>query len=139
MSGFANKGPQDVGPASAYPFGPHLFDAAVAIGGGGYTAATGIVARAGGLRPAATPLRAAINHITVCATAADSVALPAAVGGQVIMVINTGAQSAQVYAAVGTNDVINGFSAGAGVPMAAASKEAFISPAPGLWFGILSA
>jgi hypothetical protein len=139
MSGFANKGPQDSLGSSAYPIGPHLFDAAIAANGGGYTATTGIVARAGGLRPAATPLRSAINHITVCATANDSVALPAAVGGQVIIVINTGAASAQVYAAVGTNDTINGFSAGAGVPLAAASKEAFISPALGLWFGILSA
>jgi hypothetical protein len=139
MSGFLNRGPQDALGARTYDAGAHLFDPGLFANGGGYTSQTGIVARAGGLRPAATPLRAAINHITVCATAADSVALPAAIGGQMVMVINTGAMSAQVYAALGTNDVINGFSAGAGVPLAAASKEAFISPGPGFWFGILSA
>ena len=42
----------------------------------------GITATPGGTRAAAIPLTAAFNRIAVCATAADSVALPPAVGGQ---------------------------------------------------------
>jgi hypothetical protein len=103
------------------------------------TAATGIVARAAGGRASATPLTACINHVTVCATAADSVALPPAIGGQEMVVVNSGAAAAQVFAAVGTSDTINGVVAATGIVLAAAAKEIFVSPAPGLWFGILSA
>ena|SRR5215831_2616541 len=139
MSGFANRGPQDTGPVSPYPSGPHLFDAAMFSAGGGYTAATGIVARAGGGRANATPLKAAINHITACATANDSVALPPAVGGQEVAVLNSGVASTQVFAAVGTSDTINGVIAATGVPLASGARAKFVSPGPGLWFEVLSA
>jgi hypothetical protein len=101
--------------------------------------ASGLVAHAGGTRAAALPLTAAINHIGTCATAADSVSLPPAVGGQEMVVVNSGAAAMQVFAAVGTSDTINGIAAATGVSMAAAAKEVFVSPGPGLWFGILSA
>jgi hypothetical protein len=122
-----------------YDRGPQLFDPALILGGGGLSAATGIVARAGGLRPNATPLTAAINNVTVSAASGDSVALPPAVGGQEVVVVNSGASAIQVYAAVGTSDTINGIAAASGVLVAVAAKEIFVSPGPGLWFGILSA
>ena len=80
MSGFANRGPQDNVSTSSYPTGPQLFDPSVAAAGGGRSYAGTVTARAGGGRASATKLVAAINRITVCATAADSVALPPAVG-----------------------------------------------------------
>jgi hypothetical protein len=122
-----------------YDRGPQLFDPALITGGGGMSAATGIVARAGGLRPNATPLTACINNITVCVTGGDSVALPPAVGGQEMVLLNNGAAAAQVYAAVGTSDTINGTAAAGGILFAAGAKAVFVSPAPGMWFSILSA
>jgi len=122
-----------------YDRGPQLFDPGLITSGGGMSYVTGITARAGGTRAAGTPLTAAVNHITVCATAADSVVLPPAVGGQEMVVINGGAAAAQVFAAVGTSDTINGVAAATGISLAAAGKEIFVSPGPGLWFGILSA
>jgi hypothetical protein len=139
MSGFANRGPQDNLPGSAYGSGPGLFDPSIAAAGGGQSYATSITATAGGTRAAAIPLRAAINRIAVCATAADSVALPPAVGGQEVSIINGGAAAAQVFAAVGTSDTINGVAAATGISLAAAGKAQFVSPGAGLWFTILSA
>jgi hypothetical protein len=125
------------GTRTAYDRGPQMFDPALFSSGGGYTTQTGIVARAGGGRPLATPLTACINLITVCATLADSVALPPAVGGQMVFVINGGAFNAQVFAAVGTSDTINGIAGATGVVLA--GKELFASPAPGQWYGVFSA
>ncbi len=118
----------------SYSRGPQLFDPT-----GIASFQNGITATAGGTRAAAYPLSAAFNRIAVCATAADSVALPPALGGQEITVINSGAASAQVFAANGTADTINGVAAATGIALAAAGKAQFVSPGPGLWFSILSA
>jgi hypothetical protein len=136
---FADRGPQDNVGSSSYSLGPGLFDPTVAAAGGGQSWASGITAAAGGTRPAAVKLTSAINRISVCATAADSVALPPAVGGQEVSVINSGAAACQVFAAIGTSDTINGVAAATGISLAAAGKAQFISPGPGLWFSILSA
>jgi hypothetical protein len=134
-----NKGPQDNGGASANASGPQLFDPTLATTGGGQSFANGLTATAGGTRAAALPLRAGINRIATCATAADSVALPPAVGGQEVSIINSGTASAQVFAAVSTSDTINGVIAATGIALASGGKAQFISPAPGVWFSILSA
>lgn len=139
MATFQNQGPQDGLGASIYSLGPQLFDPTMATVGGGQSFANGITATAGGTRAAAIPLRAAINRITTCATAADSVALPPAVGGQELTLINSGAAATQVFAAVGTSDTINGVAAATGISLAAAGKAQFVSPGAGLWFSILSA
>ena len=139
MASFQNQGPQDQSGSSSYSLGPGLFDPTLAAAGGGQSWASTITATAGGTRAAAVPLRAAINRISVCATAADSVALPPAMGGQEVSLINSGAAACQVFAAVGTNDTINGVAAATGISVAAAGKAQFISPGPGLWFSILSA
>ena len=134
-----NKGPQDNVGTGVYSPGPQMFDPTLAAAGGGQSYATGITATAGGTRAAALPLRAAMNRIATCATAADSVALPPAVGGQEVTVINSGAAACQVFAAPGTSDTINGVAAATGISVAAAGKAQFVSPGPGLWFSILSA
>jgi hypothetical protein len=139
MSGFANRGPQDNVSTSSYGAGPQLFDPSVAAAGGGRSYAGTITARAGGGRPNATRITAAVNRISVCATAADSVALPPAVGGQVIYVQNSGAAACQVFADTGTSDTINGVAAATGISLAAAGKASFASPAIGVWFSLLSA
>jgi len=138
MSGFANRGPQDNVGGSSYSSGPQLFDPSVAATGGGRTYLT-VTARAGGTRAAATKLTAAVNRISVCATAADSVSLPPAVGGQVIYVQNAGAASAQVFADPATADTINGVAAATGVALANGKAASYFSPAPGVWFAVLSA
>jgi len=138
MSGFANRGPQDNVSSSSYSAGPQLFDPSVAALGGGRSFVT-VTARAGGTRAAATKLTAAVNRIGVCATAADSVSLPPAVGGQVIYVQNAGAASAQVFADPATSDTINGVAAATGVALANGKSASYFSPAFGVWFAVLSA
>ena len=139
MSGFSNRGPQDQPATSTYPSGPALVDMSVIAAGGGHSAVTNLTARAGGGQGNAVPLIAGINRITVCATAADSVALPKAIGGQIISVYNGGAAAMQVFAAVGTSDTINGVAGSTGVSLAAAKGAFFCSSAPGSWFWNLSA
>lgn len=118
----------------SYSRGPQLFDPTNFV-----SFQNNITATAGGTRAAAYPLTAAFNRVSVCATAADSVALPPAVGGQEVTLINSGAAATQVFAANGTNDTINGTAGATGISLAAAGKAQFVSPGFGLWFSILSA
>jgi hypothetical protein len=118
----------------AYTPGPQLYDPTSIA-----SFANNITARAGGTRAAAVPLLAAFNRISVCATAADSVSLPPATGGQEVTVINSGAAATQVFAAPGTADTINNVAAATGISLAAAGKAQFVSPDVGVWFSILSA
>jgi len=139
MSGFANRGPQDNLPGSAYPTGPGLFDPTLAAAGGGRTYAGAVTATPGGTRAAATKLRACVSRITVCATAGDSVALPPAVGGQVVYVSNSGAAACQIFADPSTSDTINGVAAATGVSLASGKGASINSPAAGVWVWVLSA
>ncbi len=60
---------------------------------------TAITAKAGGVQATATLLKSttAYHHVTVCATAADAVALPPARVGELHIVKNSGAASMQVF------------------------------------------
>lgn len=118
--------------------GTGMHDLTGLINGNGFTAAT-VTARAGGTRPPATPLVNAVNLIAVCATTGDSVMLPPATGGQVMWIANAGAASAQIFAATGTSDTINGVAAATGVALAAGKSDTVFSPLPGAWFTVLSA
>lgn len=111
---------------------------AALVAGTGFSNTDTITAHAGGTRAAGVALTSTINHITVCATIADSVLLPAAVGGQVIVVRNDGAASTTMYAAIGTTDTINTVAAATGVALAAAKTMVLFS-VPGAWFGVLTA
>lgn len=92
---------------------------------------TGITAKAGGTQNG-TVLTAANNYISVCATAADSVVLPAEapVGAQVF-IRNDGAQAARVYAV--TPGTINGVATGTGVTLAAAASAVYRQRVLGTW------
>ena len=121
-----------------YGVGVGLQDMGLIAGGGGYTNANNITAHAGGGQAAATVLGAALNRVTTIASAADSVALPAAVGGQSITVVNASSNSMQLFGAVGTSDTINGTAGATGIAVAAGKTLELVSW-PGIWHGLLSA
>jgi hypothetical protein len=135
---FDNKGPQDNPANTPYSRGPHLFSPELMTAGGGRTYSNNITATAGGGRAGATRLTSAMNRITVCATAGDSVALPPAVGGQEIVVLNAGTGACQVFADASTSDTINGVAAGTGVSLATATAATFYAFAPGTWAWVKS-
>lgn len=75
-----------------------------------------ITAKASGTQATAVGLTSAVNRISVCATAADSVSLPLAQAGASVTIRNDGAASAQVFGA-GT-DTINSVATATGVALA---------------------
>lgn len=96
------------------------------------TTGTGITAHAGGGQADATVLTASNNFISVCATATDSVVLPAAAPvGAPVYVRNDGAKDAQVYAV--TPGTINGVATGTGVTLNAASSATYRQSVAGTW------
>lgn len=117
--------------------GTGLHDISMLASGNGWSAAS-ISAHAGGTQALATPIRSAITLIAVCATAADSVQLPPAVGGQLLWLVNAGAASAQVFASAGA-DTINGVANGTGIALANGKSITLVCPLAGAWFTILSA
>jgi hypothetical protein len=93
--------------------------------------ATGVTAKAGGTQDG-TLLTAANNFISVCATAADSVVLPASAPvGAAVFVRNDGAKNAQVFAV--TPGTINGAATATGVSLTAASSATYRQSVAGTW------
>ena len=72
-------------------------------------------AHAGGGQGSATSITADFTNISTCATAGDSVKLPAATVGKTYTITNRGAASADVFPATG--DTINGGSANAAIKL----------------------
>ena len=122
----------------AFNAGVGLHDLSMLASGNGWSAAS-ITAHAGGTRTPATPITTALTLIAVCATTADSCALPPAMGGQVLWVTNGGAASAQLFADPSTSDTINGVAAATGIALASGKSITLFSPLAGSWFGVLSA
>lgn len=93
-----------------------------------------ITAHAGGTQAAAFALSATKNfhRISVCATAADSVALPPATVGQSHFVRNDGAASAQVFGT--TPDTIDGVATATGVALPAGDGAWFVCTTDGKWY-----
>ena len=114
-----------------------LHDISMLASGNGWSAAS-IAAHAGGTQALATPIRSACTLIAVCATAADSVQLPPAVGGQLLWITNAGAASAQIFASAGA-DTINGVANATGIALANGKSMTLVCPLAGAWFSILSA
>lgn len=96
-----------------------------------------ITAFATGGQASATQLTKTISRITVCATIADSVKLPAAKAGDVRFLVNSGAASANVFPATG--ETINALSANTALALAAGSKAAYFCPVDGAWFSLITA
>jgi len=96
-----------------------------AFAGGGQTNAVALVA-------------SKMNRVTVVGTAADSVKLPqATVLGRELIVINSGANSVNVFPFLG--DSINALSANAAFAVAAGKTAVFYSPVANIWYALLSA
>jgi hypothetical protein len=79
------------------------------------SALDGITALVGGGRPGAPVLAAQMNRIAVCATAANSAVLPAAVATDFRVVINDGAAAAQIFG--NGTDTIDGIAGSVGVAL----------------------
>lgn len=102
-----------------------------------FAATTGLTAKAGGGQSGATALTGNINRITVCATAADSALLPAAIVGRRVSVYNAGAASCNVFPQTGES--INSGAANAAFAVATTKSAIFECVATGLWNAVLSA
>jgi hypothetical protein len=97
------------------------------------SATDSITAHAGGGQTSATQLTAQFNHVTVVASAADSVKLPPSVVGMQIEMTNSSANSMQAF---GTSpDTINGAATGTGVAVAAGKTAIFTCYTAGAWIG----
>lgn len=95
----------------------------VLIGGLRSSVEDAITATAGGNQATAYQLSARINRISVCATNADSVALPLGEVGLEVVVVNDGAANAQVFGD-GT-DTIDGIATATGVVLTAAKRATY--------------
>lgn len=99
-----------------------------------------ITALAGGGQAGAPALNSFSNEITVVANANDSVQLPPAKSGLRIMVLNSGANSLQVFGNQTTTDVIfpGNVAGNVGVALAAAAAAYFICSKDGRWNRFIS-
>jgi hypothetical protein len=105
------------------------------------SASHGITATPGGGQANALLLPAAINRLAIVATAADSVMLPPATGGNQIQVINQGANSVQVFGNINTTDTINGTAGSTGVAQNTTTQAyaLYICARPGVWLRTVNA
>ncbi len=94
-------------------------------------AAATVTAHAGGTQAAALALTKQFNKITTCATAGDSVKLPASAAGLLIVITNEGAAAAQVFGA--STDTIDGVTTATGVPLAVGASAIYHCEAAGKW------
>ena len=94
-------------------------------------ATNAITALAGGGQGSATALTSDINTITTCVTAADSVKLPTAVAGMLVVVNNAGATYANVFPVTG--GIIDALAANTAVSLPAGSSLTFTCTVAGTW------
>lgn len=99
----------------------------------------GLTALAGGGQTGATQLINGLNLIATCATNADSVQLPPAIAGSVVIVVNAGAADATVFGKQGRTDTINGTAGATGVTQADPLSAVYFCPENTKWFRVLSA
>lgn len=94
-----------------------------------------IIAHAGGGKASAYQLSCKVNRLATVATTADSVKLPASDVGMEVVVINDGANAAQVFGA-GT-DTIDGVATATGVPLTNTKRAVFYCHAAGEWVSLM--
>ena len=91
-----------------------------------------LTALAGGGQAGATALKEGhINYVGTVASAADSVLLPKAVRGAYLVVMNTGANSMNVFP--GSGQTVNALAADAAYAVAAAKVVTFFCPTAANW------
>lgn len=97
-----------------------------------FSASNGITAFAGGGQASAALLASSVNRVTTVATSGDSVKLPPAVAGDMVTIVNTGANPCQVYGS-GT-DTINAVATATGVSQPINSVDTYWCPVVGAWY-----
>lgn len=118
---------------------PANVNAAIANGLRNYS--DGLVALAGGGQAGSTLLALGVNFVKTVATGSDSLMLPPAVPGSVLLVKNGGANAAQVFANTqsslpsGVEDTINGTAGATGVSVGSGATAMLMCTAYGAWFG----
>lgn len=90
-----------------------------------------ITAFATGGQASATPIAAQVNRITTCATAGDSVLLPASTPGLTITIVNDGATGCDVFGQTG--DTLNSLAANVAFRLAVGSTLALRCYVAGAW------
>jgi len=113
--------------------GPALQDMSIIADGGGHSWATHIGAHPGTSAESATPLRACLNFIDVVEHPGDSVALPPAVGGQILYAVNRTANECTVWTAPGTSDTITVVGTPGNQTALPAYSAMFFGSVPGEW------
>lgn len=93
-----------------------------------------ITAKAGGGQANATQLSTEISRINTVASSGDSVALPLAVPGLTVMVINHGANPMQVYGNAASGDTINDVATATGVAQMQGSNTIYTCTTTGKWY-----
>lgn len=96
----------------------------------------GITATAGGGRTNAYPIKSQFARVTTVATAGDSVQLPIAYEGVDILIVNSGANSLQVFANVNASDTIDDIAAATGVSQIANSAVIYACAIDGKWYTV---
>lgn len=112
----------------------HLF---TKIFQGGLSRETGITAHAGGTKAAAYQLSRSLNLVATTATNGDSVLLPKAIAGSIVVVTNAGAATLSVYGK-GT-DTIDGNSTATADSLATTKTRIYVCYATGAWYTMISA
>jgi hypothetical protein len=116
-----------VGPTSAKTTTQAIADLAV----GSENVQTGITAHSTGGQTSAWQLTNGINNVTTVAAANDSVKLPSATVGNVVTVMNNGANAMQVF---GTSpDTINSIATATGVSQLSKTVETYTCVVAGNW------
>jgi hypothetical protein len=99
-----------------------------------YTVQANITAKAGGGQASAVPLTGQMCFIAVCATAGDSVKLPASQPGMEIVVINQSATLTGPNVFPFSTEQINGLGASNPIAVAPSTVVIFYSGTAGSWF-----
>jgi len=100
---------------------------------GGIDRQDNITAHAGGGQASAVQLGHTQSRVTTVATAGDSVALPKAIAGSEVQVINAGANPMQIFGKIGATDTINGVAGATGISMPPGGLGIFICVSAGVW------
>lgn len=117
----------------------HYCQNATALSGGGQDGATQIGV------PNAQGIQAFMVNINVVAVANDSCMLPQAIKGKALLVYNSTANSADIYAspntnkATGSTDTINAAANANAYALASHKAALFFCPEDGIWAAILTA
>lgn len=98
---------------------------------GGLSREDNITATPGGTKAAARPLVRSLNHITVCATANNSVLAPKAIAGSILLVRNDGATTLALFGK--DADTIDGVATGTANTIAAGKAKQYFCLTTGQW------